>query len=204
MAPVAVQQQHRAGMPGSPIIMGTPQFIIAIICVQQAMNVAFMAASMHMISQHMPSAVSAQVILAITHMPPGVGIIIGMVGVVVQHRLMPPQVHIIGMPHEAIAAIWLQQAMNMSFMEVSIARISHFMPFAVMLHVMLAIMQAIGIGAPAPIAPGIMPGIMPIAPMPGIIMGIIVIIGSAGVMTVSFGFRGGTRRVSISDPRNSS
>jgi hypothetical protein len=191
MAPVVVQQQHRAGIPGSPIIMGIPQFIIAIICVQQAMNVAFMAGSMHMISQHMPSAVSVQVIFAIMHIPPGVGIIIGMVGVVVQHRLMPPHVHIIGMPHEAIAAIWLQQAMNMSFMEVSIARISHFMPFAVMLHVMFAIMQAIGIGAPEPIAPGIIPGI-------------IVIIGIAGVIAVSFGFRGGTRRVSISDPRNNS
>jgi hypothetical protein len=109
---------------------------------------------------------------------------IGIMPTDVQHIVMPPQDAITGMPMATIADICWQQAMKVSFIAGSIGIISHFMPVGVMVQVILAIMQDIGIMPPMGIMPGIgmelIDGI--IAPIPGIIIGIIAI---AGVMVIS-------------------
>ena len=82
-----------------------PAFIIVIICSQQAMNMVFMLGSMLAISQTIPLAVIAQVILAIMQ---GIVIcpaIIGIMPAGVQHMAIPPHMLMTGIPHAIMADI---------------------------------------------------------------------------------------------------
>jgi hypothetical protein len=63
-------------MPPHIIIMGMPLPIMVIICLQHCIIISFMAGSIGMISQVMPSAVIVQVILAII-----IGIIMPFIGI---------------------------------------------------------------------------------------------------------------------------
>jgi hypothetical protein len=161
--PVMVMQ-HRAGMPAQHIIIGMPMLIMDIIWSQQAMNMLFMAGSMGIISQAMPDDVIVHSHFAMTHGMPIMPDIIGIMPVEQQHIDMPPHITIHGIPHSIMTDICLQQAMIMSFMDGSMAEISHFMPWLVFVHVIFAITHDIG-----PM-PGIIPGIM--LPIIGIIVGI--------------------------------
>jgi hypothetical protein len=181
-----VTQQHIIGMPAQVIIMGIPAFIMVIICSQQAMNIVCIEASMQVISQVMPVPVMVQVILAIMHGPIIWAMPIGIMPADVQHIDMPPQDAITGMPMATIADICWQQARSVSFMPASIGIISQVMPVGVMVQVIFAIMHDIGIIPPIGIMPGI--GMVPIcgiiAPIPGIIIGIIAMAGIVGVMVI--------------------
>jgi len=134
-AALLVTQQHIImGMSAQFIIIGTPAFIIVIICSQQAMNMVFIAGSMQLISQDVPLAVMVQVILAVMQ-----GIIIGMPAAV-QHMVIPQHEHIIGMPEAIMADICWQQAIKVSCMAASMQAMLHFMPVGVMAQLIFAIM----------------------------------------------------------------
>jgi hypothetical protein len=109
-AALLVTQQHIV-MPAQLIIIGMPAFIIVIICSQQAINMGFIAGSMLLISQDMPVAVMVQVILPIMQGIIICGIMIDMPAAV-QHMVMPPHEHIIGMPEAIMADICWQQAIK--------------------------------------------------------------------------------------------
>ena len=107
---------------------------------------------------------------------------------------MPPQAIIIGMPPCIIAIMRLQYSMNMSEAMPSIGVISHIMPLAVILQVMVHIIIGIGImppiiGMPGIIMPFIIPwGIMP--PIIGIIWGIMPPMLIMGICICGFIFGG--------------
>jgi len=77
-------EPHIIGMPPHIIIMGMPPCIMAIMRLQQSMNMSLLASSIGIISHIMPFLVIWQVILAIMTgiicgiMPPIIGFIIGM------------------------------------------------------------------------------------------------------------------------------
>lgn len=135
-AALLVTQQHIVmGMPAQLIIIGMPAFIIVIICSQQAMNIGFIPGSIELISQDMPLAVMVQVILPIMQ-----GIIIIGMPAAVQHIVIPPHEHIIGMPEAIMADICWQQAIKVSCIAGSMPVMSHFMPAGVMPQLIFAIM----------------------------------------------------------------
>jgi hypothetical protein len=117
---------------------------------------------MGIISQVMPEAVIVHSHFAMTHGMPIMPDIMGIMPVEQQHMHMPPHITMQGMPQSIMVVICLQQAMIMSFMDASMAEISHFIPVAVLVQVIFAMTQDMG---PIPIMPGIIPppiiGIIP-------------------------------------------
>ncbi|SCM75997.1 conserved membrane hypothetical protein [uncultured Pleomorphomonas sp.] len=85
----AIIVPHIIGMPPHIIIMGMPPCIMAIMRLQQSMNMSMLASSIGIISHVMPVLVILQVILAIM-----TGIICGIMPPIIGF-IMPP---IIGMP----------------------------------------------------------------------------------------------------------
>ncbi len=105
---------------------------------------------------------------------------------IVQHMPMPPHIIIMGIPLPIMVIICLQHCIIMSFMAGSIGMISHVMPFAVMVQVILHII--IGI-----IMPPIMGFIIDIMPAIGIppIIGIMDIMGFIMVFVIGIGIMAG-------------
>ena len=107
-----------------------------------------------------------------------------------QHIIIMPQPHIIGMPAAIMFIMLLQHSMNISFDMPSIGIISHIMPVSVILQVMVhIIMGIIGI---MPLAIG-MPFIIGITPFIigiGIMLPIIGIIVAVAVITLSVRYLG--------------
>jgi hypothetical protein len=97
-----------------------------------------------------------------------------------QHIVIMPQPHIIGMPAAIMFIMLLQHSMNISFDMPAIGIISHIMPVSVILQVMVAIIMGIMpfiIGMP--FIMGIMPFII------GIMLLIIGIIVAVAAMVLS-------------------
>lgn len=98
-----------------------------------------------------------------------------------QHIIMGPQPHIIGMPEPIMVIMVLQHCMNMSLDMPAMGVISQTMPVSVILQVMVPIIM----GIMPPIIIGFMPAIMGFIPIIGIafmpiigfIMGMAFIIG---------------------------
>lgn len=93
-----------------------------------------------------------------------------------QHIIIGPQQHIMGMPEPIIDIMLLQHCMNMSFDMPAIGVISQTMPVSVILQVMVHIIM----GIIPPIIIGAIPGIafMPMAGFIPIIIGFMAIIGA--------------------------
>ena len=100
-----------------------------------------------------------------------------------QHMVIMPQLHIMGMPAAIMFIMLLQHSMNMSFDMPAIGVISHIMPVSVILHVMVHIIMGI-IGMPFII--GVMPVIIGICI--GIMLPIIGIIVAVAAMFLSTRF----------------
>ncbi|BBF92175.1 hypothetical protein [Blastochloris tepida] len=95
-----------------------------------------------------------------------------------QHMVIMPQEHIIGMPAAIMFIMLLQHSMNISFDMPAIGVISHIMPVSVILQVMVHIIMGI-IGMPFII------GVMPVIIGIGIMLPIIGIIVAVVVMVLS-------------------
>ncbi|ALK08166.1 hypothetical protein [Blastochloris viridis] len=104
-----------------------------------------------------------------------------------QHIVIMPQQHIIGMPAAIMFIMLLQHSMNISFDMPAIGIISHTMPVSVILQVMVAII----IGIMPPIIGiefiGIMPFIIGIMGI-GIMLLVIGIVAAVAVMVLSRSF----------------